>query len=105
MRWLLSAGRTYALRAAAGAYLREHLDQLLARFPDRGDNTTASLAYLFLGSCAAARRDDVAAFVKQTFGSYIGAERVIAQGLESFDICVARRRLLAPRFEAWLAKR
>jgi alanyl aminopeptidase len=104
-RWLLTAGRTYALRAAVGAYFREHLDQLLARFPDRGDHTTAGFASLFLGSCDAARRDDVAAFVNQAFGSYIGAERVIAQGLEGFDICVARRRLLAPRFEAWLAKR
>lgn len=46
----------------------------------------------------------MARFVTQTFGGLIGAERVIAQGLESLDECIAIRRMLAPRLEAWLAK-
>jgi cytosol alanyl aminopeptidase len=105
VRRLMFAGRTYELRRTAEAYLREHLEQLLERFPDNGHTGTASLAYGFFGSCDADRRDDIAAFVKQTFGAYVGAERVLAQGLESLDVCIANRKLLAPRLEAWLAKR
>jgi superfamily II helicase len=56
------------------------------------------------GDCDAEHRDDNLAFVKQTFGGFVGADRLIAKSLDSLDRCVALRRLLAPRYEAWLAR-
>jgi cytosol alanyl aminopeptidase len=101
---LLFAGRTYALRGVAEAYFRDHMAELLQRFPENGDDGAANLAFAFLGGCDAARRDEVAGFVRATFGRFIGAERAIAQGLEGLDACIAIRGLLGPRFEAWLAR-
>jgi alanyl aminopeptidase len=104
-RRLVYAGRTHALRKVTEAYLRDHLQQLLERFPDNGDERAADLAWAFFGGCDAGKRDEIAAFVNQTFGRFIGSQRVIAQGLEDLDQCIAIRRLLGPRIEAWLAKR
>jgi len=103
--WLLFSGRMFAQRAVVAAYLRDHLKQMLERFPDNGDTAFATLAWPFFSSCDAAHRDETLAFVKQTFGGAIGAERVIARGLENLDECVAIRQLLSPRLEAWLARR
>jgi alanyl aminopeptidase len=104
-RRFVYAGRTYALRQVTEAYVRDHLKQLFERFPDNGDEGAANLAWAFFGGCDASRRDEIAAFVTQTFGRFIGAERTIAHGLEELDQCIAIRRMLGPRIEAWLAKR
>lgn len=101
---LVHAGATPAARRVAAAYFRDHVKELLERFPDKGDGDPAYLASVFLGGCDAERRDDAAAFVRTTFGGFMGAERTIAQGLERLDSCIALRRLLAPRYEAWLAR-
>jgi cytosol alanyl aminopeptidase len=104
-RRFVYAGRTHALRKVTEVYVRDHLKQLFERFPDNGDEGAANLAWAFFGGCDASRRDEVAAFVTQAFGHFIGAERVIAQGLEELDQCIAIRRLLGPRLETWLTKR
>lgn len=101
---LVGAGTTPAARRVVAAYFRDHLKQLLERFPDKGDGDPAYLASVFLGGCEATQRDDVSAFVRTTFGGYKDSERIIAQGLEGLDSCIALRRLLAPRYEAWLAR-
>jgi alanyl aminopeptidase len=105
VRRMVFASWAFTARGVAAAYLREHLAQLLERLPYRGDARTATLAYAFLGGCDAATRDDAVAFVKQTFSAYVGAERILAEGVEYLDICIARRKLLAPRLEAWLTRR
>jgi alanyl aminopeptidase len=97
-------GRTPEQREITAAYFRDHVTQLLERFPPNGDDGTATLASSFFRGCDAGKRDDIAAFVKQTFGAVIGADRVIAQGLESLDHCIAIRRLLRPRFDAWIQR-
>jgi hypothetical protein len=74
------------------------------RYPDTGDGQPAYFASVFRGGCDAEHRDDNLAFVKQTFGGFVGADRLITRSLESHDSCVALRRLLAPRYEAWLTR-
>jgi aminopeptidase N len=103
-RGLVLGGRGVAQVRVADAYFREHLPELLARFPDNGTGGASSFATTFLRGCDASRRDDAVAFVRDHFGKLTGSERVIAQGLERFDQCVAARALLGPRLEAWLAK-
>jgi alanyl aminopeptidase len=103
-RQLVLAGRTVAQFRVVDAYFREHLPELLARFPDNGIGGAVGLSVTFLRGCDAAKRDDAAAFVKQQFGKLTGAQRVIARGLEGYDQCVAARSLLGPKIEAWLAK-
>jgi alanyl aminopeptidase len=101
-RSMVFAGRTREQREITAAYFRDHVTQLLERFPPNGDEGTAVLGFSFFRGCDAGKRDDVAAFVKQTFGAMIGADRVIAQGLEGLDQCIAIRRLLQPKLDAWI---
>jgi len=101
---LLTINRDIAQARMVAAYVREHRSELLARFPlDQG--RAAPLALTFLRNCDAARRDDDAAFVRAQFGTMLGAERLIASGLEALDQCIAARALLGPRLDAWLARR
>ncbi|HSS01643.1 MAG TPA: M1 family aminopeptidase [Kofleriaceae bacterium] len=101
---LVSAGATPALRRVAMAYFREHLTELLERYPDTGDGQPGYFAAAFLTDCDAEHRADNLAFVQQTFGGFVGAERVITTSLEALDSCIALRALLAPRYEAWFAR-
>jgi hypothetical protein len=39
-----------------------------------------------------------------TFGRFAPAEVIIKKSLESLDTCIALRRLLTPRYGAWLAR-
>ena len=103
-RGLLFAGRGLAQAGVVDAYFREHLPELLARFPDNGTGGAAGLAGTFLRGCDASRRDAAVVFVREHFAKATGSERVIAQGLERFDQCVAARALLGPRLVTWLAK-
>jgi alanyl aminopeptidase len=103
-RALVTAGRSLAQARLVDAYFREHLDELLARFPDTGNGAATSLALAFLRGCDASRRDDAQAFVQLHFGKLTGADRVIARGLEGLDQCIAAQNLLGPKLLAWLAK-
>jgi alanyl aminopeptidase len=103
-RQLVLAGRMQPQFRVIDAFFREHLPDLLARFPDNGIGGAVSLSITFLRGCDPAQRDEAAAFVKQQFGKYPGSPRVIARGLEGYDQCIAARALLGPKIEAWLAK-
>jgi hypothetical protein len=104
---LVFAGRDRPQVRVADAYFREHITELLARYPTSGEPGAAGglmLASTFLRRCDAAQRDDAAAFVRDHFGKLVGAERAIARGLESLDQCIAAQALLGPRVTAWLAR-
>ena len=103
-RGLVFAGRGVAQFRVVDAYFREHLAELLVRFPDNGTGGASGLATTFLRGCDASVRDGAVAFVREHFATLTGSERVIAQGLERFDQCVAARALLGPKLSAWLAK-
>jgi len=103
-RVLVYSGRTGREFRIVDAYYREHLQELLARFPDTGTGSTAFFSRVFLRACDGSHRDEAAAFVTQSFGKIVGAERVITEGIEDLDQCVAAKQLLGPKLEAWLAK-
>jgi alanyl aminopeptidase len=91
-------------RSTMEVFMREHIGEVLARLPrDAVTGGVAELGGLFTSSCDPARRDEAAAFVTATFGAYPGGARVTAQTIEGMDQCIARRALLGPRVEAWLA--
>ncbi len=101
---LVFAGRDRAQVRIVDAYFRDHVAELLARYPTTGEFGAVVLLNTFLRRCDPAQRDDAAAFVRDHFGKLVGAERVIARGLESLDQCIAAQSLLGPRLAAWLAK-
>jgi alanyl aminopeptidase len=103
-RSLVFAGRTVTQARLVGAFFREHLDELLARFPDNGSGDASGLAMAFLRGCDAGGRDEAQAFVQLHFGKIVGADRIIARGLEGLDQCIAAQRLLGPKLDAWLAR-
>jgi hypothetical protein len=103
-RQLVLAGRMQPQFHVVDAFFREHLAELLARFPDNGNAGPVGLAITFLRGCDPAHREEAASFVKQQFAKYPGSPRVIARGLEGYDQCIAARSLLGPKIEAWLAK-
>jgi hypothetical protein len=103
-RILVFAGRTPAGQRVVADYFRQHLDELLARFPENGNRGAAGFANLFTRTCDAAMRDDTAAFIKDRFGKMIGAQRVITNGLEQLDQCIATQRMIGPKLDAWLAR-
>jgi alanyl aminopeptidase len=101
---LVFAGRDRAQIRTVDAYFRDHVAELLARFPTQSEFGAVGLSGTFLRRCDPAQRDDAAAFVRDHFGKLLGAERVIARGLESLDQCIAAQGLLGPRIAAWLAR-
>jgi hypothetical protein len=101
---LVFAGRDRPQVRVVDAFFREHIAELLARYPTTGELGRFTLANTFLRRCDAAQRDDAAAFVREHFGKLVGAERAIARGLEGLDQCIAAQGLLGPRLTAWLAK-
>jgi alanyl aminopeptidase len=101
---LVFAGRDRAQVRIVDAYFREHIAELLARYPSTGEFGAVALANAFLRRCDPAQRDDAAAFVREHFSKLVGAERVMARGLEGLDQCIAAKGLLGPRLAVWLAK-
>jgi cytosol alanyl aminopeptidase len=85
------------------AFARAHIDELLARLPS-GSTSQMGLRIirLFLSSCDAARRDDVAAFLDAHFAKLTGGARLVKQAIESYDHCVAARHAIAPMVRTWL---
>jgi cytosol alanyl aminopeptidase len=101
---LVFAGRDKAQVRIVDAYFRDHVAELLARFPTTGEGGAVGLSNAFLRRCDPVQRDDAAAFVRDHFGKLVGAERVLARGLEGLDQCIAAQSLLGPRLAGWLTK-
>jgi alanyl aminopeptidase len=92
-------------RTTVEAFIREHLDELWKRSPTEGV-TSGSTEYAgyFTNACDPARRDEIAAFVKERFGKLPGADRELAQRIEGMDQCIAFKARMRPQVEAWAAK-
>ena len=86
-------------------FVRAHLDELRKRSPTEGV-TSGSTEYggFFTNACDPERRDEIAAYVTETFGKAPGAEREVAQSIEGMDQCIARKARMRPQVEAWAAK-
>jgi alanyl aminopeptidase len=91
-------------RTQVEQFVRAHLDELRKRSPTEGV-TSGSTEYggFFTNACDPARRDEIAAYVTETFGKAPGAEREVAQSIEGMDQCIARKAQLRPQVEAWAA--
>ena len=90
-------------RIAAQQFFRAHLDDLLKRIPSEGTASgQAYFAFIFTSSCSAARRDELARYVTDTFARMDGGARIVQQAIEGMDQCIAQRALIEPELRAWL---
>ena len=72
------------------AFVREHYDTLAARLPEQ---SVARLPEWHMDLCTPAQRDAVRAFYSGAKERLPGAQRTLAQTLETIDICVRGRDL------------
>jgi alanyl aminopeptidase len=89
-------------RDIAEAFVREHLDELLTRWPQQ---TASRHVESFTRVCDPARRAAIAAFVTDRFRTMPGGPRRVSQSIERMDQCIARRARFEPALAAWLARR
>jgi hypothetical protein len=90
--------------AVRQAFFKAHQAELFKRLPAIDDTGTTVFAFAepFARDCDAARRDELAAYMKQTFSAIPGAPRRIVQLTEGLDRCIATRKLLDPEVRGWL---
>jgi aminopeptidase N len=88
-------------RELAYAFVKEHLDELLARMP-----RDSGAGFLWIGAsfCDEAHRNDAEAFFRDRAPTWLGGPRAMAQMLERADLCVAKRKVYEPSVAAFLAK-
>ena len=89
-----------AVAATSAAFVREHVDELVARLP--GEMQRA-VVWPVVGTCEAATREDAAAWAEEHVTPLQGGQRQVAQAVESLDQCIARRATLGPQVDAWMA--
>jgi alanyl aminopeptidase len=82
-------------------YVKDHFDALLARLPQEVGGYMPSLGGAF---CDSAHRQDVEAFFKDRAPRYPGGPKILAQALESVDLCIAQRDSLQPGLARFLAR-
>jgi len=86
------------------SFFKAHQADLFKRLPAIDDTGTSVYAFAipFASSCDPAKRDEYAAYMKQTFSSIPGAPRILTQLTEELDRCIATRKLLDPEVRGWL---
>jgi hypothetical protein len=93
------------LRAQNEAYLREHLDAVLATMPTSESEDfpdALRLVNVFTRACDPARRDEIADYVTKHFASIPSGKRPVAQAIERMDQCISQKKLIEPAARAWL---
>jgi alanyl aminopeptidase len=101
--WMLFGAQDNETRAVAQAFYRAHEAEILKRMPqDETAGPVAGMAWVFAGTCDAAKRDEIAEFVTKHFASMPGGEREVKQAIEGMDQCIASRKLLEPEVRGWL---
>ncbi len=89
--------------AVARQFFKDHKAEILARLPQDGaTNPVAGYAYLFTGTCQAARRDEVTSYVRKEFSQLPGGVRVVDQAIEGMNQCIATRAVVEPELRGWL---
>ncbi|HEY3801176.1 MAG TPA: M1 family metallopeptidase [Kofleriaceae bacterium] len=89
------------------AWVKEHIDQLLAKMPVVADDDfpiALALSFVVLDTCEPDHRDDYIAFAHEKFGNLPGAKLALTQASERNDHCLAQRHLLEPSLRTWLGK-
>lgn len=93
------------IRAQNEAYLREHLDAVLATMPTSESEDfpdALRLVNVFTRACDPSRRDEIADYVTKNFASIPSGKRPVAQAIERMDQCISQRKLIEPAARAWL---
>jgi aminopeptidase N len=88
-------------RELAYAFVKQHLDELLAKLPRDSGAGFISIGAAF---CDESHRADAEAFFKDRAPKWLGGPRALAQMLERAELCVARKKLYEPAAAAFLAK-
>jgi hypothetical protein len=100
---LLETATTPAQHALVQQFYVAHEAELVKRMPtDEAANPIADLSSIFTDTCRAEKRDEMAAQARLHFAKFPGGERVVRQGIEEMDQCIARRKLLEPEVRGWL---
>ncbi|MBA2538343.1 MAG: M1 family metallopeptidase [Deltaproteobacteria bacterium] len=101
---ILWTGSTDATREMGRAYFMANDAAILERMPPDGTaGQISGFAYLFVGTCKAERRNEVAAYIAKTFGTLPGGARNVKQATESLDQCIAKRKVTEAEVKAWLS--
>ncbi|WP_434387577.1 ERAP1-like C-terminal domain-containing protein [Melittangium boletus] len=97
---LLMSGNQSRHPEVAEAFTQAHYDALAARLPEEDE---ARLARVASSHCDAAHRQDTAAFVTERMARAQGGSRMLAQVLESIDLCIAFKAAQGASIESFLA--
>jgi alanyl aminopeptidase len=93
-------------REVAAAFVREHVDALVKRFPATAMNTgPAMFAGLLADRCDASQRDEIAAWLNQHLVPTPQSQRAVTEAIERMDQCIAWRAIVQPQVEHWLSGR
>jgi alanyl aminopeptidase len=102
-QFMLFGAREDASRAVSQQFFRDNKDAILSRIPTAGTTGGQTwVSFVFTSACAADSRDEIADYVTATFGKLPGGERLVKQGIEEMDQCIARRKLVEPELRGWL---
>jgi alanyl aminopeptidase len=88
-------------RDVAYGFVKEHYDTLAQRMPEEA---RAGLVWVGHTFCDAEHRADVAAFFTERNAKASGGPRMLAQVLESVDLCMAMKAAQGASIEAFLAQ-
>ncbi len=102
--WMLAESHEVETLQARQSFFKTHQAELFKRLPAIDDTGTSIYAFAtpFSNDCDAARRDELVAFIKDTFVKIPGAPRLITQLTEGLDRCIATHKLLDPEVRGWL---
>jgi cytosol alanyl aminopeptidase len=93
-----------ALRRQAETFFTLHFDKILARLPSEATTGSATdYIDVYTSNCSGDRRLKVRTILEEHFGKMLGADRAIAQSLETYDQCVATRAIYEPQLRTWLS--
>ena len=99
----MSRGNNDSL-AVSQQFFRDHQAEIQKAMPQDGTaGAYAFISALFTATCKADQRDEMADYVKKTFGGLPGGKRIITQNIEAMDQCIARRKVLEPEVRGWLS--
>ncbi|WP_239576873.1 M1 family metallopeptidase [Archangium primigenium] len=97
---LMMSGNQSRHPEVAEAFTQAHYDALAARLPEEDE---ARLARVASSHCDAAHRQGTAAFFTERMARAQGGARMLAQVLESIDLCIAFKAAQGASIESFLA--
>ena len=86
-------------------FVRQKIQRLETTLPRASlDDYAAYLPFAGMNFCDAGRKEEVKAFFEPRVKNYSGGPRLLAQALESIDLCIGTKKALEPGIMEFLAK-